>query len=57
LNSLAAVIHKNKRNAAGNSEKFVHPWQSITKLTVYRSQGKLFHRVVFTCILDLQLIL
>jgi len=26
LNSLATVIHKNKRNAAGNSEKVVHPW-------------------------------
>jgi len=25
LNSVAAVIHKNKRNAAGNSETFVHP--------------------------------
>jgi len=24
LNSLVAVIHKNKRNAAGNSEKVVH---------------------------------
>jgi len=26
LNSLAAVICKNKRNAAGNSEKVMHPW-------------------------------
>jgi len=25
LNSLAAVIHKNKRNAGGNSEEIVHP--------------------------------
>jgi len=25
LNPLAAVIHKNKRNAAGNIGKFVHP--------------------------------
>jgi len=24
LNSLAAVIHKDKRNAAGNSKKVVH---------------------------------
>jgi len=24
--SLAAVIHKSKRNAAGNSEKVVQPW-------------------------------
>jgi len=26
LNSLAAIIHKNKRNAARNSEKVVHIW-------------------------------
>jgi len=26
LNSLAAVIHKSKRNAAGNSEKVVQSW-------------------------------
>ena len=26
LDSLAAVDHKNKRNAAGNSEKLVQPW-------------------------------
>jgi len=25
LNSLAAVIHKNKLNATGNSEKVLHP--------------------------------
>jgi len=25
LNSLEAAIHENKRNAAGNSEKVVHP--------------------------------
>jgi len=25
LNSLAAVIHKNKRDEAGSSEKVVHP--------------------------------
>jgi len=25
FNSLAAVIHKNKRDAAGNSEKVLHP--------------------------------
>jgi len=24
--SLAVVIRKNQRNAAGNSEKIVHPW-------------------------------
>ena len=26
LDSLANVIHKNKRNAAGNREKVVHSW-------------------------------
>jgi len=25
-NSLAAVLHKNKRNATGNSAKVVQPW-------------------------------
>jgi len=29
LNSVAAVIHKNKRNAAGNSETVVHPVPKI----------------------------
>jgi len=29
LNSLAAVIHKNKHNAASNSEKVVHPCPSL----------------------------
>jgi len=31
LNSLAAVIHKNKCNAAGNSEKVVHPCSGLMK--------------------------
>jgi len=26
LKSLVAVIHKNKRSAAGNSQNVVHPW-------------------------------
>jgi len=26
LNSLAAVIHKSKLDAVGNSNKVVHPW-------------------------------
>jgi len=25
MNSLAAIIHKNKHNATSNNEKFVHP--------------------------------
>jgi len=34
LNSLAAVIHKNKCNSAGNSEKVVHPRSGGTRSTV-----------------------
>jgi len=29
LKSLAAIIHKNKRNAAGNSETIVHPCSTV----------------------------
>jgi len=32
LNSLAAVISKNKRDVAGNSVKVVHPWVRHTLL-------------------------
>jgi len=32
VNSLAAVIHKNIRTAAGSSEKFVFPWCRITSI-------------------------
>jgi len=31
---MAAVIHKNKSNAAGNSEKVLHPWARRTIDTV-----------------------
>jgi len=30
VNSVAAGIHKGKRNAAGNSETDVHPWPILT---------------------------
>jgi len=30
LNLLTAVIHQNKRNAPGNSEKVVYPWARFT---------------------------
>jgi len=29
LSSLAAVIHQNKSNAAGNNENVVHPWFTV----------------------------
>jgi len=28
VNSLTAIIHKNKHKAAANSEKVVHPWRA-----------------------------
>ena len=39
LNSLATVIHKNKRNAAGNSERVVHAWFRPTGLTVDKARN------------------
>jgi len=35
LNSLAPVLHKNKRNVAGSSEKVVHPCPGVKLKVVY----------------------
>jgi len=34
LEALAAVIHEKQRNAAGTSEKVVHPWFNISQFLV-----------------------
>jgi len=42
LNSLAAEIHKNKPNAAGNSEKIVHTCSNIggSRIFLRGAQGR-----------------
>jgi len=39
LKSLAATIHKNKRNAAGNTEKVVHPWFRASQRFYVTAEG------------------
>ena len=40
LDSLAAVIHKNERNAVGNSEMVVHPCFKLSVNLQYRRPGQ-----------------
>jgi len=45
LNPLEAVIHKSKRNAAGKSEKIVHPWSRFSKSDACHPVFILFEKV------------
>jgi len=47
LNSLATVLNKNKRNAAGGSVKVVHPWHSRTEHHHYFTDTLHNHRMLF----------